>query len=322
MKDVLLPGGIRVRAGSVHDQDDSTRPDWGVYTAACCTDWPGSVLEWPDHGVPEGAAATVTAIRAILEAYCRARKGQNILVSCRDAAGRTGTILACLAHLAGVPLCGAVTWVRRNYRADAVETGGQQQWVAGTFARHERVAARFRDSWRCLVGCRCAALRQEACKALQCDLDAPTLVWAIPNQLAITQRPLRVHPRYCGSGHGYPPEARTALEEWTTRLRKKGVRSVVVLTSYKELQYYDAATKCEGGLLRFHDRRGLAVAHFPADDPAHGSAAAFCPDEIAAKVVKKLPELPCPVVLHCSAAIDRSPPVAARVSLLIEFCGP
>jgi hypothetical protein len=71
--------------------------------------------------------------------------------------------------------------------------------------------------------------------------------------------------------------------------------------------------------------RGLRVAHFPADDPAHDltAAAAFYEgvDKLASRVVGALRELPLPALMHCSAASDRSPPVAARVAVAIEDCG-
>jgi protein-tyrosine phosphatase len=43
--------------------------------------------------------------------------------------GRTGTVLACMAVLAGVPPPEAVEWVRANYRPEAVETVEQEAWV-------------------------------------------------------------------------------------------------------------------------------------------------------------------------------------------------
>ena len=44
--------------------------------------------------------------------------------------GRTGTALACIAALDGVPADQAVEYFRRHYRPDAVETEGQRQFVA------------------------------------------------------------------------------------------------------------------------------------------------------------------------------------------------
>jgi protein-tyrosine phosphatase len=51
-------------------------------------------------------------------------------VACSGGTGRTGTALACLAVLDGVPAADAVTFVRANYRPRAVETPSQRRFVA------------------------------------------------------------------------------------------------------------------------------------------------------------------------------------------------
>lgn len=45
--------------------------------------------------------------------------------------GRTGTALACLARLDGVPAGDAVAWVREHYCRQAVETVDQEAFVLG-----------------------------------------------------------------------------------------------------------------------------------------------------------------------------------------------
>ena len=50
-------------------------------------------------------------------------------VGCLGGSGRTGTALACMAVLAGVPAAEAVPWVRAAYRPEAVETAEQEAWV-------------------------------------------------------------------------------------------------------------------------------------------------------------------------------------------------
>lgn len=66
----------------------------------------------------------------------------------------------------------------------------------------------------------------------------------------------------------------------------------------------------------------MRVVHLPADDPAHDVTArdAFdaAVDGIAIEVAEALRQVPLPAVIHWSAAIDRSPPVAARVAFLAE----
>ncbi len=89
-------------------------------------DWPATWLDWPDFGTPRDA---VVAAQAIENAYGLARAGQRVEVACAGGTGRTGTVLACMAILAGHPPKDAITWVRQNYRRKAVETPGQRRWI-------------------------------------------------------------------------------------------------------------------------------------------------------------------------------------------------
>ncbi|WP_285502026.1 hypothetical protein [Streptomyces sp. NBRC 13847] len=54
---------------------------------------------------------------------------ERVEVACAGGRGRTGTALACLAVLDGVPAALAVQFVRRNYEAHAVETPWQKRYV-------------------------------------------------------------------------------------------------------------------------------------------------------------------------------------------------
>lgn len=316
---LTLPGEIIVRAGGQLDQAGAPKPDWGAYADPCWEGWPGVVLDWPDFGLPGDDAA---CIAAIMEAFARARSGQDVPVGCHRGNGRTGTILACLAILAGVPADLAVPWVRDRYRPQAVDTQAQQDWVVNHFAQADLVRKQAVRGRARLIEAATGELRQAMRGALDEPERSPVVAWAVAGVLGITQRPLRAHPVFGRSGYNYPAEARPDIEEWIRRLITQGIRSVVVLTSNKELAHYEAPTASDGGLLALYENRGLRVAHFPADDPAHDVTArgAFnaAVDEIAIKVGEALREVPLPAVMHCSAAIDRSPPVAARVKLLAE----
>ena len=50
-------------------------------------------------------------------------------VACRGGVGRTGTALAALAVLDGLPADEAVRWVRERYHPRAVETPWQRRWL-------------------------------------------------------------------------------------------------------------------------------------------------------------------------------------------------
>jgi hypothetical protein len=126
--EVIFPDGTRVRACGLARRDDNR--DWrtfGLYVdEGWSPDWPAEVIDWIDFGLPRSPDDAARAIRA---AFDRARNGERVEVGCHGGLGRTGTVLACMATLAGVPPADAVAWVRAHYRAEAVETAGQEAWI-------------------------------------------------------------------------------------------------------------------------------------------------------------------------------------------------
>jgi protein-tyrosine phosphatase len=87
--------------------------------------WPHRWVRWPDFGTPR---STADALVALDEAYGRAAS-ERVEVACGGGVGRTGTALAAVAVLAGVPRDEAVAWVREHYHPRAVETPWQRRWV-------------------------------------------------------------------------------------------------------------------------------------------------------------------------------------------------
>ncbi|HXK18031.1 MAG TPA: protein-tyrosine phosphatase family protein [Polyangiaceae bacterium] len=88
--------------------------------------WPAEIIAWPDFGLP---AFPEQAASQIQRTFARARDGETVEIGCLGGLGRTGTVLACLAVLAGVDPQEAVAWVRRNYKSNAVENDEQEMWV-------------------------------------------------------------------------------------------------------------------------------------------------------------------------------------------------
>jgi protein-tyrosine phosphatase len=88
--------------------------------------WEYRWLRWPDFRLPSDRAATAEALR---EAWARAA-AERVEVACAGGHGRTGTALACLAVLDGVPSHDAVAYVREHYASRAVETPWQRRFVA------------------------------------------------------------------------------------------------------------------------------------------------------------------------------------------------
>jgi hypothetical protein len=129
---VVFPDGTRVRASSIAERRvrDPERA-FGLYLdERWQPTWPATTIDWEDFGLPRNPEL---AAQQIVDAFGRAREGGLLEVGCLGGRGRTGTVLACMAVLAGVPQAKAVAWVRASYRPEAVETTDQEGWV-GWFA--------------------------------------------------------------------------------------------------------------------------------------------------------------------------------------------
>jgi protein-tyrosine phosphatase len=135
MVDVIFPDGTLVRACSLSQREDNRAwRTYGMYLdARWQPDWPADVIDWADFGLPREPEDAARLIRA---AFKRAQAGEHVEVGCLGGLGRTGTVLACMATLAGVPAEDAVAWVRAHYQENAVETSQQEAWVRW-FAVHK-----------------------------------------------------------------------------------------------------------------------------------------------------------------------------------------
>ena len=125
---MTLPDGTRIRASALSDRDESdTERSFGVYLDdRWRPTWPAVTIAWADFGLPLDSEE---AARQIEAAFSRAKRGELVEVGCVGGLGRTGTVLACMAVLAGVASIDAVAWVRRTYDTRAVETAEQESWV-------------------------------------------------------------------------------------------------------------------------------------------------------------------------------------------------
>lgn len=125
---LTLPSGRRVLGRGLRAGPPSPAPGFGVYLLGRRpeeTPWEQLWVRWRDFGLP----AESDALRAALAtAWARAAE-QRVEVACGGGTGRTGTALACLAVLDGVPAGEAVAFVRSRYRRRAVETWRQRRFV-------------------------------------------------------------------------------------------------------------------------------------------------------------------------------------------------
>ncbi|GIF00795.1 protein-tyrosine phosphatase family protein [Paractinoplanes rishiriensis] len=124
-----LPSGRLVRGrGLRHPMPSGHPPTFGVYLLGAPPPefgWESRWVRWPDFRLPADRAY---AIRVLREAWERA-EDERVEIACGGGRGRTGTALACLAVLDGVPSREAVGYVREHYHRRAVETPWQRRFV-------------------------------------------------------------------------------------------------------------------------------------------------------------------------------------------------
>ncbi len=127
---VRLPDGRLIRGtGARRPRGQAPPPEFAVYLLGRdprVADWPYCWVRWPDFRLP---GSTEDAVAALREAHARA-VSERVEIACGGEVGRTGTALAVLAVLSGVPAAAAVEWVRANYHPRAVETRRQRAWIA------------------------------------------------------------------------------------------------------------------------------------------------------------------------------------------------
>jgi hypothetical protein len=125
---VRFPDGTEVTASPLRARrEENPDRDFGLYMdARWAPTWEAELIDWPDFGLPSSPEHAAQQIRA---AFQRAQAGECVEIGCDGGFGRTGTVLACMAILAGVPADDAVAWVRANDDPRAVETPDQEAWV-------------------------------------------------------------------------------------------------------------------------------------------------------------------------------------------------
>ena len=133
--DPAAPGVLRLPSGRLprgrglrHPMLDDLTPDFAVYLLGgrpASVAWDARWVRWPDFRLPTDRCDAQNALR---EAWHRA-EAERVEIACGGGRGRTGTALACIAVLDGVPGREAVAFVREHYDARAVETPWQRRYV-------------------------------------------------------------------------------------------------------------------------------------------------------------------------------------------------
>ncbi|WP_222193197.1 protein-tyrosine phosphatase family protein [Modestobacter italicus] len=126
---LTLPSGRRVRGRGLRAPlPPGPEPERGLYLLGRRPEpvpWHAAWVRWPDFRLPRDPAELR---RELIVAWERS-VAERVEVACAGGTGRTGTALACLAVLDGVPPEKAVAFVRARYRPRAVETPRQRRLV-------------------------------------------------------------------------------------------------------------------------------------------------------------------------------------------------
>ncbi|MGH8960024.1 MAG: protein-tyrosine phosphatase family protein [Jatrophihabitantaceae bacterium] len=127
---LLLPSGRLIRGrGLSRPLPEGALPEFALYLLADRpppVPWAARWVRWPDFRLPSDRADARDALR---ETWLRAGS-ERVEIACAGGHGRTGTALACIAVLDGVPRRDAVKYVREHYDPHAVETPWQRRYVA------------------------------------------------------------------------------------------------------------------------------------------------------------------------------------------------
>jgi len=116
--------------------------------------------------------------------------------------------------------------------------------------------------------------------------------WVIEGQLARGTRP-----GYTGERAAQVPQ--DVVDAWLSQARELGVRSIICLLAEDQLSLYDSLPT---DLISYYREKGFAVAHIPARDHQRPPLTKSHVDAIW----QAYQRLPTPVLVHCSAGIDRT----------------
>jgi len=120
--------------------------------------------------------------------------------------------------------------------------------------------------------------------------------WVIKDMLARSARP----GRDLGESARVP---QAKVDEWVQTIRGMGIKSIICLLDQAAFQYYP---DLPGGLLDYYRQQGFVAVHMPVKDPANDPQGMQELEKNLAEIWKTFQGLPKPVLVHCSAGINRT----------------
>ena len=159
-----------------------------------------------------------------------------------------------------------------------------------------------------------AELNRIRCQIRRGD-DSEILIWLLNGDLACSQRPLRDHPIFGGRRHPLLPKAKPLVIEWVDRVQSLGVRSIISLLEDGQHEKYYIRGGLDlhpQGLYGYYGSRGFDFCTIPIVDSPK-SLRSNQGRVLEERVLAAFDQMVKPVLLHCSAGIDRTSPVAAYI---------
>ena len=113
--------------------------------------------------------------------------------------------------------------------------------------------------------------------------------WVIDGLLAKSSRP----------GHRSENVPIEIVESWIKKTKDMGINSIICFLAERQLNYY---SEIPTGLLEYYKKSGFEVLHLPEKDYLSPPLS----EETLKKAISGFEELEKPVLIHCSAGIDRT----------------
>jgi protein tyrosine phosphatase (PTP) superfamily phosphohydrolase (DUF442 family) len=117
--------------------------------------------------------------------------------------------------------------------------------------------------------------------------------WVIAGQLARSNRP--------GYYDNRPLVDRATVDAWLEEVQNAGIKAIICLLAEEQLQLYQGLPPGRN-LVEYYRDRGLDVAHIPVLDHQRPPLS----EDDLQRVAIAYDRLPKPVLVHCSAGIDRT----------------